>query len=333
MKKILSQNKGGRDQMISIKKRFFLFFLISTLTNTIFSKDNISAITYHPGARLGDNLRSYFKAKWIAHRYGLKFLYTPFKYSPKLMISKIDKKYTQNMDSQFSKKIKMPYGTSRLAVALRDKTYGYTCRKGATFDKIKKNSNILYVSNGAAIVNIDWDDKIFVNRLKKSIAPIKPLKKPEIPSNIISVALHVRKGGGFDPKHAARTWPLKFPPDSYYIEQIKRLYKIVDKQPLYIHLFTDDKNPQKIAEKYKKALNIKNIVFTWREQNNAHNKNVIEDLFSMTHYDCLIRSQSHFGMIADILGNFNIVIFPENKYHWKRNQLIIDKVRVRINKK
>jgi len=332
--------------------RISFLFLTTILTTVVVGKDNTntatSAITYklnlgRHGGRLGDCLINYIKAKWISYSNNIPLYCPKFKYSEKLMLSKIEKRYNKKMDKQYKKRVVMPNGKT----IIRDSQYCFKKHKEAIFNnKIEKDKNFLYVSNYYANITINWDDKNFIKELKKTIAPVKPIKKPEIPKNMISVALHVRKGGGYDPPllskktlpllskkilYADQKWPLKFPPDNYYIAQIKKLHEILDKQPLYIYIFTDDQNPQKIAEEYKNALKIENITFAWREKNNAHNKNVIQDLFEMTYYDCLIRALSNFGAIADIVGNFHIVIHPEGSYHWEGDKLIIDKVKIRIN--
>ncbi|MCA9770073.1 hypothetical protein KC460_01755 [Candidatus Dependentiae bacterium] len=171
------------------------------------------------------------------------------------------------------------------------------------------------------------------------IKPKKKLNLPQIPNSTISVAVHVRKGGGYDAplfsktvQYADQRWPLKFPPDDYYIEQIKKIAHQYKHHYLYCYIFTDDQQPIAIMERYKKKLNNPRIHFDCRKGTNSHKLNVLEDLFNMTRFDCLIRPSSSYSTIAQLLNNFIIVIHPMH-YVWSGEKLIIDHVEVLLNTK
>ena len=173
-----------------------------------------------------------------------------------------------------------------------------------------------------------------MNEIKKMIKPYKPLPEFNLPENIITVAVHVRKGGGFDapllskqksPFYADQRWPTKFPPDQYYIDQIKQLSEMLGDPPLYVHIFTDHQKPTEIVERYRKAVSKPNITYHCREEGNRHDRNILEDLFAMAKFDCLIRGSSHFSLSAQLIGNHMIVIHPK-KAKWEGNKLIIEEV-------
>jgi len=284
-------------------------------------KSSMSAITYWikkegKWGRFGDHVLTYIKSKYLAYKYKLPFYYFPFEYCDDLMISELEKKLTDDVKKGFKKFVKVSGG-----------------------HKIKRNANHLYASTlGSRVGN--YRDKKFLKELRKTLAPIEPIEEPNIPEGRISVAVHVRKGGGYDrPLLSRRRWtsyadknfPFKFPPDKYYIDQIKKLYEILNKRPMHVHIFTDDRAPEKIVEKYKKALKITSITFSCREKGNYHNKNVLQDFFAMTRFDCLIRSKSHFSVCADIIGDFAIVISPTH-FKWRGDTLIIDKVNVSVRR-
>ena len=285
------------------------------------------ADSFHKG-RFGDCLLSYMKTKWLAYKNNMTLYYFPFKYSDSLMLSRLEEKYTNNVKSKFKRIFK-----------LHKKNISY----------IYKNSSYLYITDYYVNKNIeiDFNDQEFMKELRKNIAPTIDIPKHKLPSDRVSVALHVRKGGGYDQPlfsegnerkvdvrrdkytYADVNFPLKFPPDSYYIDQIKVLYKKLDSRPLYIYIFTDDKNPVRIANKYKEALQDLDIIFACREQNNMHDANVIEDFFAMQQYDCLIRSASNFSYCADLIGDFMTSIYPEHAY-WYNGSLVVDKVCVKV---
>jgi hypothetical protein len=81
---------------------------------------------------------------------------------------------------------------------------------------------------------------------------------------------------------------------------------------LYVYIFTDHQDPASLKKKFKRALNNPRITFGYREQDNAHNANVLEDFFSMMDFDCLIRPGSHFSRFVQRLGNNKVVIYPES---------------------
>ena len=47
--------------------------------------------------------------------------------------------------------------------------------------------------------------------------------------------------------------PLRFASDQFYVDQIKRLATMFKDENLYVHIFTDDRNPEAIVENFKKS--------------------------------------------------------------------------------
>ncbi|MBS0656015.1 MAG: hypothetical protein JSR46_09575, partial [Verrucomicrobia bacterium] len=160
--------------------------------------------------------------------------------------------------------------------------------------------------------DVPWDDPQFKAEIIRSISSKKSLKTLDLPKNMITVCVHVRRGGGYvgDNKKAFDRLPLKFPPDSYYLEQIQRVSEIFKDQPLYIYIMTDAQRPFSIAQKYAKILNNPNLVFDYRKKGNRHDANVLEDFFSISKFDCAILCQSNFSLMASKLGNYKVLIEP-----------------------
>lgn len=310
-----------------------------------------SAITYLDpsqwGGRLGDKLMMYIKAKWVAFTCDLPFYYKPFAYSDQLMMHTVDQPLTAD--------VKRKYHTGPT----------YQCLTGSLDQYIDRNANTLYTihyyftlpSWGSYQTSYDsqeivaWPkvmtNSLFLQELKKTIKPRHAIAIAHPPKDTISVAVHIRKGGGFDHPLLSRQlydknnldpeektpagtfsdkyWPLKFPPTQYYVDQIIRISEMHNDQPLYVYIFTDDQNPLPIMQIIEQAVNKKNITFDCRKETNHRDNNVLEDIFSMATYDCLIRSGSNYPQIAQLIGDHRITIYPK-ALNWIGNTMIITNV-------
>ncbi len=289
-----------------------------------------SAVTYLDkgewGGRLGDRLLMFTKAKFFAYRYNLPLFYKPFDYSDQL--------------------------------AMHDRLPHYDGARGKYKEILYKEMNVGERINPNSIMYkihyffkfSDWDtrigeeimfwpgvfsDKKFLNELKKDIAPRRGNMKINLPTDKITVAVHIRHGGGVDDtllseqlynkRYADQGFPFKFPPLQYYVDEIKRLSEMLDNQPMYAHIYTDSKDPVAMMNLVKKAVNKTNITFNCRRSGNAPQVNVLEDVFAMAQYACFIRSGSNFAQISQLIGNHKIVIYPK-AMHWEGTKLLVDEV-------
>lgn len=300
---------------------------------TLTGQEPSSAITYNlNGGRFGDHLIIYIKAKWLAYKYQIPLLYRPFRYSEYLKLHDLEEIYIRDKhDPQFRVQV-LRYGDR---VPLNS-----TQRKCLEKDlNIDRDSATLYWVNFYLKLS-DWhrtdqiSDEKFINELKRSIAPRVPIAPLRLPKNRLTVAIHVRRGGGYekpnyniDPEKGPVFPPLRFPPDQFYIDQLKVISDMFAPQLLYVHIFTDDPEPQKIVDKYSVALNNPRIVFGCRTKNNSHDKNVLEDFFGMSKFDCLIRPESGFSRAAQLIGNHKLVIAPK-AFRFEGDQLIITDVKI-----
>jgi len=300
------------------------------------------------GGRLGDMLIMYIKAKWVAFQYHLPFLYKPFYYSDQLEMHVREQHYTDHIARTYKKKIVTCYDAQDI-VETRDLSKDYTFYQvHYYFNPVewgeyqrKYDSQEIMAWPGVCT------NKAFKNELKKNIAPRNPITLPELPTDKITVAVHIRNGVGFDlpllsrqlydvaeldatEKKAEGTfadhyWPFKFPPLQYYVDQIKRLSEIYNNAPMYLSIYTDNNDPLSMMAIIQAAVNKSNITFVCRESGNHHAKNVLEDMFAMAQHDCLIRSGSNFSQISQLIGNHKVVIWPKS-CKWIGNALIIDEV-------
>jgi len=284
------------------------------------------AVTYSfSGGRFGDNLIAYFHAKWIALKYGYAFLYKPFGFSEGLNLHKMDQTYRSF--SNFPKKITISdvkqFANIKYPCLI---TVPYFPESKCEYEMLK------HAKMGLPFFDVDWEDPVFKKEVQECLTPLEAVKTLTLPKDCISVAVHVRRGGNHDNyENAAKGYPLKFPPDNYYIAQIKRIAQIYKDKMLYVYIFTDDLNPRGIVETYSRALNNPKLVFDFgKEQSLPEGKSrIFHDFFSMAKFDCLIRCMSNFSIVASKLGNYKVMTTPLIAHH-DGSQVIVDEVEVQF---
>ena len=285
-----------------------------------------SAITYEfNGGRFGDNLSTYCKAKIFSYKYSIPLLYKPFEYSDQLTMHLKETHYSTELRDQFEAIIHIK-----------------------TEDDIKKNrnKNVLFVTNfytpAPGLYEYGFTNTDAAQDIKQLFTPIMAMPLIEKSDTYITVAVHVRKGGGFDAplaseqiyknpaQYADQQWPTKFPPDQYYIDQIRMIQKLIGREKgIIIYLFTDDPDPAKLARRYQEQLADINLEFRYRDTGNSHNTNVVEDFYLMAQCDCLIRSSSLLAKASQLLGTHQIIIYPiQGK--WVDDKVIINPVGIII---
>lgn len=275
---------------------------MSKIKFTDLETPNIAALTYSfTGGRFGDNMLAYLKGKFASIKYSAPLVYKQFEFSDRFVLDSLECNINNVPKTKFLKQI----------------TY---LKEGDLKDF--KNGNplngTLYTLPYDNFHESDWNDPAF----KKAIEPLLKLKSTlplmDFPKDKIPVAIHVRRGGGFDSAWDMKQMPTKFPPDSYYLETLRKVSACYNGKPLYVYLFTDDKNPQVIVDSYKKQLQDLNLTFDFRKENNAHNANIIEDWHAMTQFEVLIRPDSSLSYTAAIAGNHKVIVRPQN---WNQTRL------------
>ncbi len=294
-----------------------------------------NGITYSfTGGRFGDNLESYCHARWLSYKHSLEFYYRPFRYSEMLVMHQTLKQFQDHTE-----KNEIPIETAKQISNHHD--------------------DVVYITDPfAADIHIDWDDQYFLDLVQNEILPVTPLPPIEIPQDHIGVALHVRRGGGYDFRlaqadilvsaefipqnpsdykiqHSDHACPRRFPPDAYYIGQLKYIASLFPEKLIYAFLFTDDPQPDKIAAKYSEALNNPKISFDYRKNQNSPEArdalqspsglNVLDDFFAMMNFEYLIRAGSAYSEMAGNLGKVKMEIWPHD-LRWEGNTLIITEV-------
>jgi 2-polyprenyl-3-methyl-5-hydroxy-6-metoxy-1,4-benzoquinol methylase len=282
-----------------------------------------NAVTYSfSGGRLGDNLLAYLHAKWIAYKYDLPLLDQIFPGSKQFQFEmkgqKVGSSFLFNQDVFVSH------------LDLIDKNPSSSIFTIPYFPDTKCEHQMIKMPC-LPYFKVDWEDPQFRAEVRDDLKPIDPIQIPDVPKDCLTVAVHVRRGGGIDYEGSGMTWPLKFPPDEYYIQQINRIAKIYQNQRILVHIFTDDLHPQRIVESFRKTINNPFIEFSCRKKDNSPTSNILQDFYYMTKFNCLICGQSNFSHVASLLGNHTIVIIPTSGYV-KNKKIHIDQVELIFQK-
>lgn len=289
-----------------LSARFLCVFLLS-IGSLLYPLARFQGVTTQSAnTRFGDALLNYMHAKWISYRYEIPFYYAPFIYSNLLLLDAAEQCLNKKLKKILSKRI---LGVNGLDTIEQNSYQNKILFSVSYFPECNWELKKYPYSN---YFPVDWDDTNFISLLRAFIQPKHPIPKLDLPKDRVTIALHVRRGGGYDDKFWLDALPLKFPPDSYYIKQVREIHRLVNYQPLYIYIFTDDQDPQSIAKKYQDQLTDVEAVFAFRSQGNRHDANVLEDFFNMMEFDCLIRAESNYSFIVGRLGNFKIEINPED---------------------
>jgi hypothetical protein len=290
---------------------------------------------------------NYAKAKWLSYTYKVPLLYQPFSHSDQLQLDRAEPiklnlyigRYEQNVAVHPSMHLQPNNSISTLYVSL--------ARKG---DQIM---------GGDVFFKIISSDAVFKTLIQQMLTPSKKVKPLALPKNRITVAVHVRKGSGPDTKPSSKQFydtahyfalplthfteqerkfsdrrcPHRFLPDQFYVDQIILLSELLDDQPLYVYLFTDDKNPDELAKKYAEKIKKPNITFAHHPANNPNKiGDVLTDYYNMAQFDCLIRPGSNFSRAIQLFGNHKLVIYPQEA-RWHADAIVADGIDIMVYNK
>ncbi|MDR3645985.1 MAG: hypothetical protein P4L22_00405 [Candidatus Babeliales bacterium] len=334
------------------------------LINSFLGAQNF--ITNERGAQVGDCITSYCLAKILSIKYkeNLQYTYTPFIHSELFVF---DHEPRIDINHVFSEQIRV-------------------FDEGCITNNLNKD-NVLFTCHLETKIN--QIDQPCIDLIKQEVQFKQIPKVNKIPTDVTTMAVHIRKGNGggqffdgqqtslqafdfnreqvkylnnyvsypFDwesytrnnghlvcnilenykeyepnwsfsgkPVDKVDKWQTKFPPDQFYIDQIIKVSKELNHQKLYVQLFTDDKNPYELITKLKNAVNLENITFFYEDnRNSSYKEQIFRDLYAMSKFDILIRSQSYFSRVAELMGNHKLVIYPL-EFKWDDNKLIMNKV-------
>ena len=348
-----------RNISVLLSKNFvnkFFICLSFSFTLPFFAQSSAVTYTFEGAGRFGDCVMIYCKAKFYATQYGLPLLYKPFRFSDQLKLHSVESYWTQDKDNEFSCK-KLVRCTKDIDQNAQDTLF--------IIDLFTSLLDVAPQITHKRFEPVDhwinlFCDEIFLmmqqypdykTLIKKMLQPTRPLIDPRLPDGMLTVAVHVRKGGGVDGSLMSKQlfsgfkrtaekvlptsyWvadcacPLRFPPDQFYIDQINTLAKLVDGYPLYVQIFTDDAHPQEILSSFKQHCPCA-ITFTLGTQKQWWDQ-TLEDIYAMSKFDCLIRPCSFFSGVAQLMGEHKLIVRPDD-FCWSDQCLYITDMIYTIN--
>ena len=272
--------------------------------------------------RFGDNLLTLSHAAWFAYLLDLPLVYTPFDYSDQL---KLDE------DTDLLRECPPLPKLTLHTPADYHRFYAQLAKQGQLQDSLIEvpfypDTAYLFERNNnhPQFTQIDWNNPDFKKRLQQWITPKNPLPKLQLPQDKCTVALHYRTGEVYDKKKWKTQFPLKWPPDQYYIDALNHL-KAIQNKPLYVYIFTDSPNPLSAKGKFECYFRSQGIEFACRTEGSPQ-ENVLEDFFAFDGFDCLIRPESYFSFMAARLFDYKMVFSPAHFYWVDQYTIAVDQI-------
>lgn len=305
-----------------------LFILSIALCGQLHAAQSI--ITFDRcGSRFGDCLITYLHAKWLSYKTGipLQCNYIGFPYVEKLVLFDKELDYSHTAH---------PIDSIRLTLSnLELKSELPVCYFVPYFPEFKWEYHPKNPFGFQYLFEVDWKDPQFRTLALEMICPKAHLQLTIPPENKVSVAVHVREGGNFDPSNLQFEAPMKRPPMHFYSDALVEVAHLFDGQDIYCQIFTDATNPQAIVTEIKKRLPPHIVMeLHYRTTDNHDAINVLEDFFSLFHYDVLIRPESSYSMVPSLLYDYAVVINPKEASVFESNHeriALIDEMNITIN--
>lgn len=264
------------------------------------------------GGRLGDCLLTVLHGLWVSMKTGYPLVYRTFPYSDYFKIHHLP---IQDIPRK-NKQLKLP-----------DLSYVFPKLNGITylvryFPDCKQEFET-YPDNYGSYLELDWQDPQFKKEIRSLLDPIDPPKTIQRPKDRISIAVHVRNGGTFDDFEEGRAgYPLKFLPVNLYIEGLKKAVAFYAGKPLFVYVFTDHVNPPSLVEEFRSHFQGQDILF------DGGRNHPVDDFFSISQFDCLVRGMSNFSVIAGYYGNPQLTLTPHRSHFGPNKETIIDEWKI-----
>lgn len=142
-----------------------------------------TGVTYDfSGGRFGDNVLSYLHAKWIAREANLPLIYKPFNYSNELKMDDLE----DGGILRFTKTVSL------------NKNHPFPLNEDNTLFVCPYFPEVQWELNRQEYFTfpVGWKDESFRKDVLEKISPKQPLTLTYPPENMLSIAVHIREGGG-----------------------------------------------------------------------------------------------------------------------------------------
>lgn len=272
------------------------------------------------GSRLGDRLVAYIHAKLLAVKYNIPLYFQTFA-GAELFAFYRTEQTTYQHPLYFKKVVTFKAGDSIEKMMERINKTASTLYTLPYFPLSQVETRGPYCSYPH--YDVDW--KTHQTKVQELLTVTASHKVISIPKNSFSIALHIRTGGTYDTKDTSTMLPTKLPSLNYYIGELRSILSdqtIHNDQPIFIHLFTDDNEPQALIDNLKQQVPQSNITWSYNEDSD-----LASDIANMTRFECLIRPDSNLSGILTKTTTFSFQVSPTHfvvDRAWK--QITLDQV-------
>lgn len=336
------------------KNKAIAYVLLAALPFAPNTKTEIGITNKTTGGWFGDNILHYIKTKWLAYKYNLTFYFRPFDNAHLLSMSVNEPQLPANQiifnrhllitrEEQISHNL---HDGTLLVLEAYSPGVGFETEN--LIDYLLLNSPQGFIDSIRP--HLQPTKKVALPALPENMISVgvhirKPLVTdyplfgmqefdtshytlhdeiiPIFKTSVLQNRLGNMKTCACKSLYAdINEGPLKFPPTQYYIDQIRKLSEFLDDAPMFVHLFSCLADQTELYETIKKGVNKNNIVY-------AHDlidwqAGLIEDMYALSSYDCLIKSISTFSSISQLIGDHAICIVPGD-FFWDDKKLVINK--------
>ncbi len=309
-----------------------------------------NVVTNRVGGYVGHASISYCLAKIASKKYNLPFYYIPFNYSDIFKLDEIESKNLPKGLTEVAVKNEnqiishLPQSRKNFSISI------YTLIKEVDFDWKKLLQPLFQLKEQERIEKIvdplPQDYITVALHIRKGTGGAQQFdgvqKSQQYYQHDLAKVDYISDRGSypFDFDYCFRpsskkidqvdkgSWVVKFPPEQYYVDQLILLANSTNK-PLFVQIFTDDKCPLEVVSRVKNTIkNYSNVVIYYHDHKKySFKEQAAIDLYSMSRFDVLIRSQSYFTRLVEIMGNHKLTIYPLEG-HWENGKLIMHKIYV-----
>lgn len=332
-----------------------MFFLI-ILFGCILLQAEIAITNQISGGLFGDNVIHYLKCKWLAYKYNLSFYFNAFPNANLLRVSEEENPY--KVLNHKSKRIIQVHHESDISKNLNENTLfiinpyapGFDFGTEDFIDYLLSNAPTDFIKNHRALLK-PKKECLQIALPRRAVTVAVHIRKPNMKDfplygkqtfdishyifNREYIYLDEEDDSSKEPLRGIKgseikmqlysdvnEGPAKFPPNQFYIDQIKAISDFFDDIPIYLHIFTCDPNPLELCDTIKKAVNKSNITYA-HEEIDWHS-DLLMDCNAMAEFDCLIKSTSTFSSVSQFMGRHAVTIVPKD-FFWDDNKLIVHK--------
>lgn len=251
------------------------------------------------GGRLGDNLISFIRARWLAYVYNSEVVLKNFQFIENFQF------YKNYNKEDGSKAILQLTNLNEITQKNSDE---YIIFEIPYFPFENLEKKLYWQKNRSSeIFKINWLNKDFIDILKKEIIGDLKLSLKLTKNVKYNIALHYRFGSGPDlVQDDPIPIPSKSPSIDFYINALGVLKNILYDGQIYCHIFSDKNN----IEDFLNILKNKFPKINFGSHLSNQNIGVLEDFFSMLDFEYMIRPCSNISLIASIIGKCHTVIIP-----------------------